>query len=195
VVDSEIIYDWTQNKLGNLIQNYKPCDIFNADETGLFYKLLLSRTLQTKDETCHGGKQSKDRLTVMVTANMDGTEKLKLLVIGKFQNPKCFKGIKSLPATYKWNKKAWMTSEIFVPWVREIDRKRKVLLFVDSCAAHPPVENLTFVNIQFLPPNTTSELQQMDQGIIQNLKTKYRQRLIQHILEVFLFSTFLNAMI
>ena len=101
VVDTEIVDDWTQNKLANLIQNYKPCDIFNADETGLFYKLLPSRTLQMKGETCHGGNKSKDRLTIMVTAKMDGTEKLKLLVIGKFQNPRCFKGIKSLPVTYK----------------------------------------------------------------------------------------------
>ena len=36
------------------------------------------------------GKRSKDRVTVMVTANMSGSEKLKLLVVGKSQQPHCF---------------------------------------------------------------------------------------------------------
>lgn len=124
----------------------------------------------------------------MVAANMSGTEKLPLLVIGKFENPRCFKGIKSLPVIYRANKKAWMVSFIFEEWLRNLDRrflreKRKVLLFVDNCAAHPKVLNLKSITLNFLPPNT-SLLQPMDQGIINNLKIKYRQRLIKYILQV-----------
>lgn len=40
------------------------------------------------------------------------------------------------------------------------------------------------ITLNFLPPNTTSLLQPMDQGIINNLKIKYRQRLIKYILQV-----------
>ncbi|XP_064421300.1 tigger transposable element-derived protein 4-like [Latimeria chalumnae] len=37
----------------------------------------------------------------------------------------------------------------------------------------------------FLPPNTTSKLQPMDQGIIKCLKQHYRRQLIQHMLNCF----------
>ena len=57
-------------------------------------------------------KQSKERISVLVGANMTGTEKLKLLdlVIGKSEKPRCFKNVKTLPVVYKNNTKAWMTS-------------------------------------------------------------------------------------
>ena len=48
-------------------------------------------------------------------------------------------------------------------------------MFVDNCAAHEPVDKLHAVKLAFLPPNTTSKLQPMDQGIIYNVKVKYRQ--------------------
>jgi transposase-like protein len=188
VVDSKTVDDWKE-KLPQILENFKPSDVYNADETGLFYKLLPDKTLQMKGEKCHGGKRSKERLTLMVASNMDGTDKLPLLVIGKFQNPRCFKGIKSLPVTYKANKKAWMVSSIFEEWLRNLDRrfmreKRKVLVFVDNCAAHPPIPNLKSITLKFLPPNTTSKLQPMDQGIINNLKVKYRQKLLKYIIQV-----------
>ena len=74
----------------------------------------------------------------MVCANMDGSEKLPLMVIGKFERPRCFKNVKTLPVAYKFNKKAWMTSVIFTDWLRKLDRqftaqRRKVLMLVDNC--------------------------------------------------------------
>ena len=127
-------------------------------------------TLQFKGERCHGGKISKERLTFALIANMDGTEKLKPLVIGKFRNPRSFKNVKSLPVNYEANKKTWMTSSMFEQWIKDLDRsmtrqKRKILLFVDNCLAHPHIQNLKSVTLLFLPPNTTSKIQPMDQGI------------------------------
>ena len=58
------------------MKNYKACDIFNAEETGLLYKLIPNKTLQLKGEKCDGGKKSKERLTVLATSNMDGSEKI-----------------------------------------------------------------------------------------------------------------------
>jgi hypothetical protein len=72
-------------------------DIFNADETGIFFRLTSDRTLKFKREQRVGGKLSKNLITVPVCANVDGAEKRKLLAIGKSKNPKCFKNIKSLP--------------------------------------------------------------------------------------------------
>lgn len=76
-VDTDKVHVRKNNKLPQLIKGYKLCDIFNADETGLFYKLMPEKTIQLKGEKCSGGKRSKDRLTLLVASNMDGSEKIK----------------------------------------------------------------------------------------------------------------------
>jgi hypothetical protein len=40
-----------------------------------------------------GRKQNKERLTLAVCYNVDGSDKLPLLVIGKYKNPRCFKNV------------------------------------------------------------------------------------------------------
>ena len=50
---------------------------------------------------------------------------------------------------------------------------RKIVLLADNATSHKTGETiakLTNVRIYFLPPNTTSVLQPLDQGIIHNLK-------------------------
>ncbi|XP_033761638.1 tigger transposable element-derived protein 6-like [Pecten maximus] len=82
-----------------------------------------------------------------------------------------------------------MTSEMHISWVRDLDRKfarenRKVLLFIDNCPAHTVVNNLKSIEIRFLPPNSISFLQPMDQGIIiNNFNVFYRELLIQAMLK------------
>ena len=139
--------------------------------------------LKFKDKDCHGGKQSKERITAMVCGNMSGTDKRPLLVISKSSKPRCFNNIKSFPTEYDANKKAWMTSEIFVKWVTKFDKtcqrqRRKCALIVDNCPAHPKVKGLKNVTLFFLPLNTTSKTQPMDQGVIRNLKHYYRKLVI-----------------
>lgn len=97
---------WKDQVWPDVIQNYEENDVFNADEAGLFYKMTPNQTLKFKGEKCSNGKLSKVRITVLVCANMDGTEKRKLTVIGKSQKPRCFKNVKKLPVNYKANKKA-----------------------------------------------------------------------------------------
>lgn len=187
-VDENIVSDWIQNKWPLLRQNFRDEDIFNCDETGLFYKLTPDRTLKFKGESCKGGKLSKERITVLVTANLTGSEKRQLMIIGKYKNPRCFKNIHRLPVNYKFNKRAWMTSEIFTTELREWDqellrKKRKILLLVDNCPAHPKVEGLRHIKLVFMPPNTSSKLQPMDQGIIHSLKSYYRKILLSRIID------------
>ena len=184
-----MVNNWTSNVLPGLLANYSEENIFNADETGLFYHLQPNRTLHFRGEKCTGGKQSKERLSVLVGANMAGTEKLKLLVIGKSAKPRCFKNVKTLPVTYRNNKKAWMTSEIFLDWLKSLDsrfrrERRNCLLLIDNCPSHPnpiplPLTNLT---VHFLPKNTTSHTQPCDAGVIRDLKHRYRTRLVKKML-------------
>ncbi|XP_070174280.1 tigger transposable element-derived protein 4-like [Littorina saxatilis] len=84
-----------------------------------------------------------------------------------------------LPTEYKHQKRAWMDSALFTSWVNKLDQKmairgRKIALIMDNCPAHPTVPALKATKVIFLPPNTTSVTQPMDQGIIQNLKVHYR---------------------
>ena len=95
---------WKETVLPTIISNYEPLNVFNADEFGLFYQALPSKTLNLKGEKCSGSKNSKIRLTGLAAANMIG-EKLPMFVIGKSQKPRCFKHIKSLPCCYRAQKK------------------------------------------------------------------------------------------
>jgi hypothetical protein len=64
---------WLES-LPSLLEGYELCDVYNTDETGLFFNVLPDRTLAYKGETCHGGKHSKDRLTVLLCVNSDGSD-------------------------------------------------------------------------------------------------------------------------
>ena len=62
-----------------------------------------------------GRKKSKERLSIALCANADGSHKLPPLVIGKYANPRCFKNINigNLPITYQNNAKVWMLTTLF----------------------------------------------------------------------------------
>ena len=81
-----------------------------------------------------------------------------------------------------------MISSIFEAWVRRFDirmqsENRKVLLLVDNCPAHSVIEGLKAVTVEYFPPNVTSVLQPLDQGIIRNFKMHYRQRVLQQMIQ------------
>jgi hypothetical protein len=77
------------------LEGYEPRDVYNAGETGLFFNVLPDRTLVYKGETCHGVKHSKDRLTVLLCVNSDGSDKQVPIVIGKSSKPRCVKDFHS----------------------------------------------------------------------------------------------------
>ena len=89
-VDQEVCDDWKQRKLLPVLRRYDPSDVFNADETGLYWRLLPDKTHAIAGEVCTGGKKSKERVTVLVCANMSGSEKLPLLTIGSSRNHGAF---------------------------------------------------------------------------------------------------------
>jgi hypothetical protein len=174
--------------------NYALKDIFNMDETGLFWKLQPDRTLATQQTS--GGKKSKDRITLALTVNADGSEKLEPWVIGRSKNPRCLKHIKNrqnLRIVYEYNKTKWMTGVICERFLRWFDNKmhgRKVLLLLDNFSGHElgvekvgGLDTLENVKIRWLPPNTTSHWQPLDQGIIASFKLHYRRQWVSYILQ------------
>ena len=186
-VTEDMTAPWSETTLPTILSRYPLENIFNADEFGLFFQCLPNKSLHMKGEKCSGGKHSKVRLTGLAAGNALG-ERLPMFVIGKSAKPRCFKGVKTLPCRYRSQKKSWMSGELFEEWVRELDRKffvakRKIALIIDNCTAHPHVENLEWVELIFLPPNTTSQTQPMDQGIIRALKAKYRSLAVRKMIK------------
>ena len=89
---------------------------------------------------------------------------------------------------YRSQKKSWMDSILFEEWIREVDRRfnkegQKIVLLVDNCPAHPSIDNLVSTELIFLPPNTTSKLQPIDQGVIRSLKAYYKTMSIKKSIE------------
>ena len=144
-------------------------------------------TLATK--CISGRKKNKERLSIALCANADGSHKLNPLIIGKFTNPRCFKNINihNLPMVYRNNPKAWMLITLFQEWLKDFDYQiaqkhggQRVLLLLDNCTSHK-LQGLVLphVEVYFLPPNTTSKIQPMDAGIIMSFKKHYRYYHIQ----------------
>ena len=88
------------------IDKFPMKDVFNMDETGLFYRLQADHSLATKQ--LERRKQDKERLMVVICCNEDGSEKIPLWIIGKYAKPRCFKNVNmnSLDCQYRANKKA-----------------------------------------------------------------------------------------
>ncbi|XP_064462709.1 tigger transposable element-derived protein 4-like [Ornithodoros turicata] len=158
-VNQDTVDTWRRNRLVELLEVYPDRDIYNLDEAALFYKLLPKRTYTTADGSSSGAKQSKERITVLFGANATGDDKLPLLIL----------------------------AAIFEDYVRLLDckfhaKQRKVLFIIDNCPSHGKIENLKAITVEFLPANTTSVLQPMDQGIIEMTRRLYQKSLQRMLL-------------
>jgi hypothetical protein len=165
-MDTEKVYNW-KCQVGSFLKEDNLADIWNLDETGLFWRGLPDRSLVTKGEVCKGGKLAKERLTVCLLVSAMG-EKFKPFVIGKSAMPRAFN--KSLPTSVHWqsNKKAWMTSELFRNYLTSFNNAMKsagrtAILLLDNAPCHPQIE-LDSVRMIFLPANCTAGTQPLDAG-------------------------------
>ena len=127
---------WKETVLVPTLSRYSPNDIYNGDETALFYKSLPHRTYCFDGDKPAGSAKRKDRLTLLIITNMDGSDHRKLSVIGKSKTPRCLQ-------------KKYKNSHI------------KFLM---------------------LPPNATSIMQPLDQGIILSAKRRYKKKLAERYL-------------
>jgi hypothetical protein len=186
-VNAEIVEDG-RRKLREVLREYSPDRIYNMDETGLFFRLEPNKTLATGPVS--GTKKGKQRITVALCSNADGTDKLQPLVIAKSARPRCFPKAFDVQSVvqYHHNTKAWMTAVVFTEWLKCLERKmaarnHRILLLLDNAPSHIHSLDLTYVRIEMLPPNTTSHIQPMDAGIIKNFKLNYKTKLMQHYVQ------------
>ncbi|XP_064100872.1 tigger transposable element-derived protein 1-like [Macrobrachium nipponense] len=103
---------------------------------------------------------------------------------------------------WRTNARAWVTRQFFTDLVnlvfglsvKEYLQKNnlplKALLILDNAPAHPPglqddiLEEFQFVKVLYLPPNTSSILQPMDQQVIANFKKLFTKHLFRRCFEV-----------
>lgn len=116
-VNLETVNDWKATP-SVIIVGYKPHDIYNADEMGLFFRVQSSKSPSLTGKVCLCRKCGTDRLTVLLYCNMDGLYKLKPQVISKYQNQWCLKSTRLLPCHYGSNSRAWMTCYLFKEFLR-----------------------------------------------------------------------------
>uniref|UniRef100_UPI00358F0D9F tigger transposable element-derived protein 1-like isoform X2 n=1 Tax=Myxine glutinosa TaxID=7769 RepID=UPI00358F0D9F len=187
-------------------EGYIPQQIFNCDETGLFWKKMPRRTYITAEEkSMPGHKPMKDRLTLALCANASGDCKIKPLLVYHSENPRAFKSHKilkeKLQVMWRANAKAWVTRQFFVEWVNlvfgpaikkyllENNLPLQALLVLDNAPAHPPnleddiLEEFKYIKVLYLPANTTPILQPMDQQVISNFKKLFTKHLFRRCFE------------
>uniref|UniRef100_A0A182VQY8 HTH CENPB-type domain-containing protein n=1 Tax=Anopheles minimus TaxID=112268 RepID=A0A182VQY8_9DIPT len=75
----------------NLLDEYEANDIYSITETGLFYKCTPDQIANYREKDCREGENAQERLTVLLCANLTGTDKLPILVIGQPDRSECLK--------------------------------------------------------------------------------------------------------
>lgn len=176
-------------------KNYHPKQVFNCDETGLMWKKMPQRTYIHKTaKSAPGFKAIKDRLTLIFCTNAAG-HMIKPGLVYRSQNPRAlkYKDKACLPVFWQSNRKAWVTAVLFTQWfhqcfITEVKRYLekeelpfKVLLILDNAPGHPVSLGTEDKNVEvlFLPPNTTSLLQPLDQGVIRCFKAIYIRQVFE----------------
>lgn len=165
---------WASAVLPGLLRSYALSEIYACGETGV----LLPASSPSK------GESAGDRLTLLLCANADGSEKAPLRAVGESPRPRCLQGVNlgQMPWSYRAGSPAGMTAPLFAEWLREFNegmqrQGKSVLLLLAKHEAHPYLQ-LPNVRMVFVPP-ATALAQPLDRGIASDLKGHYRRRLLR----------------
>ena len=122
---------------------------------------------------------------------MDGSDHRKLSVIGKSKTPHCLQKkykmqVKDMSVDWYASKNAWMAGEIHHQIMTKLDNEMRLsnhhILYVCDNASSHQVWEYSHIKFLMLPPNATSIMQPLDQGIILSAKRRYKKKLAERYL-------------
>lgn len=166
--------------------------MYNMDETGLYWRWAVSKGLATA--SVPGVKKDKARISLALCSNATGSDKLPPWLIGKSKMPYALRpvNIPALGLQWRASAKAWMTADVMAEWLKAFYAhisELQVILLLNNFSAHTAAIELapppTNIRVEFLPKNSTSMYQPMDQGIIQNFKCGYRRQWLRFSIDCY----------
>ncbi|KAG1631216.1 hypothetical protein G6F45_004963 [Rhizopus arrhizus] len=124
------------------------------------------------------------------------------IVIAQDKSPKCFKARANLLSMiavgknheieYHYSTNAWMTTYVKKLNVAFGRQNRKIALLLDNASVHKIRIPLNNIKLLFLPANTTSKLQVLDAGIIDNFKAHFRAQQYDRALCLYITNAWLK---
>lgn len=194
--DAEAAAHFVAHTFQNILSNFHPHQVYNMDETGLFFKTQFKRTLvRAGEKNVKGFKIDKSRVTLMLCSSMSG-HRCPVVIIGHSANPRALSRAQWHPnnVTYRSSKNAWVTKDVFRAWLQDDfapcalsqvaavsdNTLHKVVLLLDNFEGHKvePKDVPEGVELVFFPPNCTSLIQPQDQGVCHAFKKIYTKRLL-----------------
>ncbi|XP_059762010.1 tigger transposable element-derived protein 1-like isoform X3 [Balaenoptera ricei] len=175
---------------------YTARQVFNVDETRLFWRRLPGRTVpSTAEKPGPGFTAAQDLLTLLLGSNAAGDFKLKPLLVYPSENPRALRGFSkpNLPVLWRSHRKAWVTVSLFQEWFVHffcpaVERycarhglPYKALLVLDSTPGRPGnLDDLSdHVRVEYLPKDTTALIQPMTQDVVATFKACYLRRVFR----------------
>lgn len=171
-------------ELQQLAAAFAPRDVYAFDEFGLFYDLLPDRDAATQPP------QRRNRLTLAVCVNADGSDAPEPLFVGRVRQPRSFNGRSALELGFRYehNVRAQTSELVWQRWLQQFnarmrDAGRHVLLLLDTAAAHVTTGVAhDHVQIAFLPLQA-EQLQPLSAGIVAAFKRRYRRLQLMQALD------------
>ena len=184
-------------EIRSTLAKYDLKNIYNMDESGLFYRMGPSRSYLLASENRSEIRvtelqRHKHRLSLVFCVNADASHSFPISFIGKSKNPICLRGTEfsHLKKNYWSQDNGWMDTKGFIHWIQkwyEAVKKNSSgpwCLVMDNCGGHDVPIELEGVEIVFLPSKTTAIHQLFDLGLIAHSKIRYRTALLAAVLEI-----------
>lgn len=190
------------------LKKYTPDQVFNAAETGLFWKKMPKQTfLSQEEENTPGSKFSNDKLNLLLCANASGKCTVKPMVVYRTLNPAALrrKSRYQLPVFWRVNPQTKITEDEFLDWfhscfIPEVKLYMatknipfRVLLVLDTKLCHPLKlqDEDPNVKVVFLPQYTAKIIQPLHQGLIGLFRAMYTLRVFTRIVDAKIMNPFL----
>ena len=129
------------------------------------YHLQSSKNLQRREKCCSERKIEHNQITNYLTPSVLRTSRHFLVGIDHR---------KRVGWIALYSKNGWQI------WTKSLNKKNA--LIIDNIPAYPIIDSLLHEKLVFLPPNTTSMFQMVDQGVRKCFKFNYRKGLVKLML-------------